>query len=53
MVRVSDSCLKGPGFATRESQNKTLFRIFDECHDYSTHDMSDLKRDCTKSDGLK
>ena len=26
-------------------------RIFDGCHDYSTHDMSDLKRDCKKSDG--
>ena len=43
MVRVSDYCLRGPGFDTHESQ--TLFRIFDGCHD-STHDMSDFKRDC-------
>ena len=49
MVRVSDSGLRGPGFDTPESQ--TLLHIFDGCHDYSTHDMSDLKRDCKKSDG--
>ena len=37
-----------PRFVTRESQ--TLFRILDGLHDYSTNDMSDLKRDCVKSD---
>ena len=50
MVRVFDSGPRRPGFDTRESQ-KTLFRIFDGCHDYSTYYMSDLKRDCKKSDG--
>ena len=50
MVRVSYSGLRGPEFDTRESQ-KPLFRIFDGCHDFSTHDMSDLKRDCEKSNG--
>ena len=49
MVRVSDSGPRGPGFDTRESQ--TLYRIFDGCHDYSTHDMSNLNGDCKKSDG--
>ena len=50
MVKVYDAGPRGPGFDTRESQ--TLFHIFNGCHDYSTHDMSDLKRDWTKSDGL-
>ena len=30
---------------------KTIYRIFDGFHDYSIHDMSDLKRDSKKSDG--
>ena len=42
MVRVSDSGPGGPGFNTRKSQ--TQFCIFDGCHDYSTHDTSDLKK---------
>ena len=49
MVKVYDSGLRGPGFAPFESQ--TLFRIFSGSHDYSSHDMSDLQRDCKKSDG--
>ena len=49
MIRVSDRGLRGPGLHTSESQ--TLFRIFDGCRDYSTHDMSDFNRDCKMSDG--
>ena len=47
MVRVSDTGSRGPGFNTWEGQ--TLFRIFDECHDYSSHDLSDLKKETVKS----
>ena len=39
MVTVSDSGPRVPGFDTRESL--TLLRLFNGCHDYSTHDMSD------------
>ena len=46
MVRVSDSGPRGSGFDTCEGQNSS--GIFDGCHDYSTHDISELKRDCKK-----
>ena len=49
MVIASDFGPIGPGFDTSESQ--TLIRIFDGFHDYSTFDMSEIKRDCKKSDG--
>ena len=49
MVGVSDSVPRGSGFDTRES--KTLFHEIDGCHDYSTYEMSDLKRDSKKFDG--
>ena len=49
MARVSDFDPREFEFDTHESQ--TLFCLFDGCHDYSTIDMSDLNRDCKKSDG--
>ena len=43
MVGVSDSIPRVPRFDTPESQ--TLFHLMDLCHNYSTLDISGLKRD--------
>ena len=40
MVKADDSGPRGPGFNYREGQ---FFHILNGCHDYCTHDMSNLK----------